>query len=621
MRPVLVVAPPGYALPTWLATRQAKGKVGRIDWVPGTRFNPPFPAFEAVVIAGWNDSDVLLGILASANIRAMEPAPLPVGLLETAVPAVPHPAIECHVIDSNGDPELDWSRFLGILRKRSLASRLILLLATMGLLLVSALMGAGLMTLWAAGYDPALQRGLMLIDGLEGARPRLLHGESFQALHDRMKGIESWKPDSVASGEIADRVGRAGMLLIQWLAPLDEAASWPEVEDAGTLERLKKLGERVVQFNPEVPLFSDAPLGREAMARREEILKSVVDATRQIQITRQRVESRREFLALARYRSGGEPDWSGWFRDSAMLLRETAEVPADSPVMALRDVRQALFLERESIVDLSRARKMVEMLGLAGPGPALLVPPASGADAALATHRLAIVQEMEGLGLQDFSAVGLPSVFVGALRNHVERCRAGWLTGGGKQVLELIRPLAGGIGAWRESVGKSRGFPMVSGWNQLVGVLCRMAESEAEVPPLDRLERFLGTAEQPLVPKEAVVEVPQSPSAEMVLILENTSRTAATVQLTQSQAEKRNGVWVITFRADADAKLVWFPGEPCSARLKQAGKDQTIWRGPPRQVLGTEGIWGKSAAGIPARLRWMSQTVPEPPAWFVEAIR
>ncbi|NBV84394.1 hypothetical protein EBR57_09800, partial [bacterium] len=145
--------------------------------------------------------------------------------------------------------------------------------------------------------------------------------------------------------------------------------------------------------------------------------------------------------------------------------------------------------------------------------------------------------------------------------------------------------------------------------------------SEAEVPPLDRLERFLGTAEQPLVPKEAVVEVPQSASEEMVLVLENTSRTAATVQLTQSQAEKRNGVWVITFRADADAKLVWFPGEPCSARLMQAGKNQAIWQAPPRQVLGTEGIWGKSAAGVQAQLRWMSQTVPEPPAWFVEAIR
>ena len=619
MMPVLLVAPPGHRLPPWLEAGLSKGQVRRVDWIPETPNKLSLGASKGVVVAGWNNLGDLPGILVSANQNSMEPSPIHVGLLEINQPPACYPGIEFHLIGVDGDPERDWSKFLQKRGQRSFAHRLHLLLATAVLLLVSAFMGAALITLWSSGYDRALQQGLMLIDGLEGARPRLVHGESYQALQDRMKAIASWGPESVASNEIADRVGRAGAVLRQWLKPLDEAASWPELEDVGTLERLEFLAQRVKLFHPEIPFFSDSPLGREAMARRNEILQAVADANRQIQITTERIELRRELLALTKYRSAAEPDWSRWYHDSNLFLSETAVVPPDSPVMLLREVRKALFLEKESIADLSRSRKMVEILGLAGPGMALLVPPDSGADAVTASHRMSIIRDMAGAALPDLCAAGLPSVFIGAIRNQVDRSRTGWLAGGGKQVLESIRPLAGGIGAWRESVARSRDFPVVNGWDQLVSLLCRMAGPE--VPPLEALERYLKTANQSLYPCEALVEFPEMPPGEMVLVLANTNRSEATVRLAQAKKEKRNGGWLITFRAAADARLAWFPGEPCLAVLVHGDKDLAIWQGPARQAVGTEGIWGKSSKGIPSQLRWQKGDVPEPPAWFVEAIR
>lgn len=621
MRRVLLVTPPGHTLPPWLAVREANGNARRFNWSPGTALHSELGRYDAVVLAGWEDPASLLAVLAGEALHAMEPAPLQVGLVETSPPKNSSPGVDCHMIGGKGDPESDLALWLREQSARRASNLRLLLAATAGLLLVSAMLGAGLITLWTAGYDSALQQGLMLVDGLEGVHPRLIYGESLQALHERIDGIDAWSPDSVASGEIARRVAKARAVLAQWLMPLDEAASWPEVEDLGTLERLEKLAERVGRFHPTIARFSDAPLGREALALKEEILQAAADGARQIKLTQQRIGTRRELLAMANYRSTGEPDWSGWHSDSAKLLDETVEVAEDSPVMALRDVRRAVFSERESILDLSRARKIVELLGLAGPGPALLVPPETGADAVLAAHRMSVIQENETHPLADFNVEGLPTVFVTAIRTRVDRCRAGWLAGGGRQVLELIQPVDGGITAWREAVGKGRGLPVVSGWDQLVGLLNVMKEKQADHPPLEGLERYLKTSFQGLPMRSAFVESSEMPSAGLVLVIENMARPGEIVRMVLSNVEKRNGSWLTTFRSNPEAKLAWMPGEACLARLVHRDNVLATWRGATRQVVGTEGIWGKSAFGIPAQLRWPPDTIPEPPGWFVESIR
>lgn len=621
MNRIAIVVPPGHGMPAWLESDCGPVQATRIEWTPGNplRLNPA--DFHAVVAAGWNDPAELLGALSRKVLSSLEPGPFPVGLVGSDAPAGRFPGVECLGLEAVGNPPEAVARACQSQWRRRVAGRFRILSATVCLLAVWAAMAAGLALLWTMPLDPTLRRGLLLIDGLEGKRPWLIHGESLQALHDRALAIEAWNPDSAASGEIAERVSRAGERLALWLAPLNEAANWPEVEDSGTLDRLATIAKGAARFPSDIPGFSDAPLGREALARRDEIIQAAADAARHIAKARLSLDARRAMLALRGFSPERGPDWVEWHRETSKLMGETGEVPADSPVLALEEIRRTALEESESLADLARARQWVELLGLAGSGPALLVPPDSGADADLATRRLGLVLKANPHAMGDFSAAGLPAAFVTSIRGRILECRAGWLSGGGGQVAQLIRPSPTGAGNWSESVEKGKGIPVVAGWNQWVGLFSRMSENGGGGGPVDELAAYLRETRRDLAIKAAIVDLPEKPVAQVSLVLENKDRPGSRLRLEQVTVEKANGNWRVTLRPASSGPLPWLPGEACEARLMGGAVSLAYWGGRQGRALGTEWIWGKSESGIPAILGWEPPPVAKPPGWFVDSIR
>lgn len=620
---LLVLVPSGNSLPGWLNPAGKDYETLRLEWKPGLSVNSEVKRCHAVVICGWADPSPVVAAVSRAIVDLMIPGPYPVVVSDHDWNDRYFPGVSVH--DSAGESgsaaKIVWlAKVQAIRRKASFRNILLTLVTTLALL---AGMGSGLLTMWSSRYDTTLQNGLMLLDGLEGPRPRLMTGSSLQALRDRFSDIGAWRPTSPASFEITGRMSRAHDLLGRWIAPLEEASSWPEIEETGSLARLRSLAERVRNFHPDLPMFDEVPLGREALAYRDEITKGVDDATRAMELISRRVEARRESLGLFGYRKANETDWNGWHKASQNLLDDGSGLPFDSPLMMLEDVRQAVRIERESLLDLIRAREMTILLGLVGTdAQALLVPPESSADASAATNRLLSILDLYPMAESDLTGSGLPTVFMSALRERVRLCRAGWISGGAKQIVGLINPMAGGLASWRLSIGKTRRSSLVAGWNRLLGILGRMEIGASHGAPIDDLEKYFNTPENPIPMSMAILDFPASPvSGDLHLVVENLARSGATVRLVKHRTDRLAGVLRVTFHAEPGSSLAWLPGENCVARLMSEGAEIATWRGPNRQVVGTEGLSGQASSGIRANLSWPVGSIPLPPPWFVDSIR
>ena len=633
----LAVVSPGTFPPMGLqsVSTQFRWRMTTVEWRPGTSLKSVLSGAEIAVLSGWGADEFpveVTQLLANECRQGMDSAHFPVVVMDWSAPSdqgasqANAPALVCHYGSStSADLAMRVQQLALAQRARRRVSLRQTVLAAIGLLLVSTVMGAGLLTLWAAGFDPALQEALVLLDGLEGSKPRLLEGESLSAWHDRMSGLESWQPASLASHELEARVNTARELLGSWIQPIDLAARWPEVEDAGSLKRLRHLAETIHEFNPALSGFSDSPLGKDALLHRDEIVAAVRDADRQIEETFRRMEARRELLALARHRTASGVDWAGWYQATEPYLQETVVVAHDAPVRALDELRDAQLAELESLADLRRARLMVNALGLAGPGPAYLVPPTSGATLALAAERLDAVVRADSHAIADLVAAGLPGAFVNGISSAVEAARNAWLAGGGKELVARLKPEGTGIEAWRQSLELIKAQPSVSGWNQWIGFLAAMERAGAgrsNLPPLDELQRYFATNSKPIVPTAGIVVLDDMIEGEMVLVVQNTKAPESKLQMNLKFKERKSEGWILAFRPLDMVGLNWAVGDPCTATLMLGEKILAEWSAPATLAVGTEGIWGPSSSGLKARLRWdPAGAVPEPPAWWLRGMR
>jgi len=620
---LLVLVAGGSSLPGWFNPDGKDYETLRLEWKPGLPVNSEVKRCQVAVICGWADPSPVVAAVSRAIMELMIPGPYPVVVSDHGLTDRCFPGLSVHEFAGEVGTEakiVSLAKMQSRHRKASFRSILLALVTTLALV---AGMGSGLLTLWSSRYDITLQQGLMLLDGLEGPRPRLVTGSSLQVMRDRFNDIGAWHPTSPASFEISGRMSRALDLLGRWIAPLEEASSWPEIEEAGSLTRLRSLADRVKNFHPDLPMFDEVPLGREALAHRDEIIKGVDDATSCMEKISRRVEARRESLGLFGYRKANETDWEGWHKATQNLLDEGSVWPSDSPLMMLAEVRQAVRIERESLLDLVRAREMVLLLGLIGTdGQALLVPPESSADASVATHRLSSILELVPTAESDLTGSGLPTAFMSALRDRVRLCRAGWIAGGAKQVVDLINPTAGGLASWRVSIEKNRQSSLVAGWDRLLGILGRMETGLSHGAPIDDLEQYFNTPKKAISMTMAMIDFPAPPvGGDLHLVVENLARAGATVPLAKRRADRLAGVLRVTFHAEPGSSLPWLPGENCVARLMSEGAEIATWRGPIRQVVGTEGLSGQASSGISAKLSWPIGSVPLPPPWFVDSIR
>ena len=633
----LAVVPPGGSMPVGLqsAGAQSRWRTATVEWKPGSSIKSVLSGAEVAVLAGWGTEEIpheVALVLANECWETMEVARFPVVVIDGPLPLnksvsqANSSALAWHGGASNDAGLAKHVETLALARRtRRRVSLRQTVLAAFGLLLMSTVLGAGLLTLWAAGFDPALQEALVLLDGLEGSKPRLLEGESLAAWHDRLQGLDAWQPASLASQELETRVNTARELLRSWIQPIDLAARWPEVEDAGSLKRLRHLAESIHEFNPALSGFSESPLGKDALLHRDEIVAAVRDADRQIEETFRRMEARRELLALARHRTASGVDWVGWYQATEPYLQETMVVAHDAPVRALDELRDAQLAELESLADLRRARVMVNALGLAGPGPAYLVPPASGATLALAAERMDAVLQADPHALADLVAAGLPGAFVNGISSAVEAARNAWLAGGGKELVARLKPEGTGIEAWRQSLELMKAQPSVSRWNQWIGFLAAMERAGAggsNLPPLDELQRYFATNTKPIVPTAGIVVLDDMIEGEMVLVVQNTKAPETKLQMNLKFKERKSEGWILAFRPLDKVGLHWAVGDPCTATLMLGEKILAEWSAPATLAVGTEGIWGPSSSGLKARLRWdPAGAVPEPPAWWLRGVR
>lgn len=633
----LFVVAPGTSLPAGLLTAEATSRWRKttVEWTPGATLPMALRDVELVVMAGWDGVELpheLSQSLAYACSRSMDVARFPVVVMNGAplpewTGARSHAAALDWCRASDNDPDLvpQLERLALGQRSRRRVSFWNTLLAFVALLLMTSVLGAGLLTFWAAGFDPALQEALVLLEGLEGPRPRLLEGESLTAWHDRLKGLENWQPVSLASHEMQTRIQSARVLLASWVAPLDLAALWPEVEETGTLERLRHLADAIRDFNPPIVGFADTPLGKDAFTHRDEILAGVRDADRQIAETYNRIEYRRELLALARHRTPSGVDWPGWYQAGEPYLRETLVVALDAPVRELTELRDARLAELESMADLRRARSMVNLLGLAGPGPPLLFPPAGPASMTMASERMELILKADSHALADCVAAGLPGAFVAGISPAVEATRTAWLAGGVKELLHRLKPESAGIEAWRTSLTNLTLHPTVSRWNQLLGMLKRFerpGDGGAPRTPLEELQRYFATTAKQILPTAGFLEMEDIPDGDMVLFLENSKSPESKVVLKPRSRERKMTGWTVAFRPTEHVPLSWAAGEPCTARLQVGDSVLAVWTVPATIAVGTEGVWGQASAGMKARLRWDPvSAVPEPPMWWALGVR